>query len=142
MVQTAITTGVATRQSRSWWMIMKWLMDQNLAGQTHACSAPYENRDPRFAATILYDQALWRPRPADVKEIYLVGKVIIRSVETAPGVWTPGLDTRDGPIEDWNGGYSGYYFRKLSILPWSMSTRQPAVIRKLLGISSATEKFC
>jgi hypothetical protein len=33
-------------------------------------------------------------------------------VETAPGVWTPGLDTRDGPIEDWNGGYSGYYLRK------------------------------
>ena len=48
----------------------------------------------------------------DVKEIDPVGKVIIRSVETAPGVWTPGLDTRDGPIEDWNGGYSGYYLRK------------------------------
>ena len=52
------------------------------------------------------------PGPADVKEIDPVGKVIIRSVETAPGVWTPGLDTRDGPIEDWNGGYSGYYLRK------------------------------
>jgi hypothetical protein len=33
-------------------------------------------------------------------------------VETAPGVWTPGLDTRNGPVEDWNGGYSGYYLRK------------------------------
>ena len=41
-----------------------------------------------------------------------VGKVIIREVETAPGVFLPGLDTRDGPIEDWNGGYSGYYLRK------------------------------
>jgi hypothetical protein len=38
--------------------------------------------------------------------------VIIRSVETSPGNWVPGLDTRDGPIEDWNGGYSGYYLRK------------------------------
>lgn len=75
-------------------------------------AAPYENRDPRFAATILYDQAPWRPRPSDVKDIDPVGKIIIRSVETAPGVWTPGLDTRDGPVEDWNGGYSGYYLRK------------------------------
>lgn len=78
---------------------------------THA-AAPYENRDPRFRASILYDQAIWRPRPSDVKEIDPIGKVIIRSVETAAGVYTPGLDTRDGPIEDWNGGYSGYYLRK------------------------------
>ncbi len=78
---------------------------------THA-NAPYENRDPRFQASILYDQAVWRPRPSDVVSIDPVGKIIIRSVETAPGVWTPGLDTRDGPIEDWNGGYSGYYLRK------------------------------
>lgn len=75
-------------------------------------AAPYENRDPRLAATILYDQVIWRPRPSDVKDIDPVGKVIIRAVETAPGVYTPGLDTRDGPIEDWNGGYSGYYLRK------------------------------
>lgn len=78
---------------------------------THA-GAPYENRDPRLAASILYDQAMWRPRPSDVKEMDPVGKVIIRRVETAPGVYLPGLDTRDGPIEDWNGGYSGYYLRK------------------------------
>jgi hypothetical protein len=75
-------------------------------------AAPYENRDPRFYASILYDQAPWRPRPSDTKDIDPDGKVIIRSVETAPGVWSPGLDTRDGPVEDWNGGYSGYYLRK------------------------------
>jgi starch-binding outer membrane protein, SusD/RagB family len=75
-------------------------------------AAPYEQRDPRFYASILYDQAPWRPRPSDTKEIDPEGKVIIRSVETAPGVWNPGLDTRDGPVEDWNGGYSGYYLRK------------------------------
>jgi starch-binding outer membrane protein, SusD/RagB family len=83
----------------------------NWSNPVHA-AAPYENRDPRFAASILYDQALWRPRPSDVKDIDPVGKVIIRSVETASGVFNPGLDTRDGPIEDWNGGYSGYYLRK------------------------------
>ena len=75
-------------------------------------AAPYDNRDPRFYASILYDQAPWRPRPNDTKEIDPEGKVIIRAVETATGVWTPGLDTRDGPVEDWNGGYSGYYLRK------------------------------
>jgi hypothetical protein len=83
----------------------------NWANPTHA-AAPYTNRDPRFAASILYDQAIWRPRPSDVKDIDPVGKIIIRSVETAPGVFNAGLDTRDGPIEDWNGGYSGYYLRK------------------------------
>ena len=83
----------------------------NWSNPAHA-AAPYQNRDPRFAASVLYDQALWRPRPSDVKDIDPVGKVIIRTVETAPGVFTPGLDTRDGPIEDWNGGYSGYYLRK------------------------------
>lgn len=75
-------------------------------------AAPYENRDPRFYASILYDQAPWRPRPNDTKDIDPDGKVIIRAVEGPAGVWTPGLDTRDGPIEDWNGGYSGYYLRK------------------------------
>ncbi|MEX1240219.1 MAG: RagB/SusD family nutrient uptake outer membrane protein [Cyclobacteriaceae bacterium] len=75
-------------------------------------AAPYENRDPRLAATILYDHAIWRPRPSDTKDIDPEGKILIRSVEGPAGVWTPGLDTRDGPIEDWNGGYSGYYLRK------------------------------
>lgn len=75
-------------------------------------AAPYEDRDPRFAATVLYDHAMWRPRPSDTKDIDPEGKILIRSVEGPAGVWTPGLDTRDGPIEDWNGGYSGYYLRK------------------------------
>lgn len=77
---------------------------------THA-SQPYVNRDPRFYASILYDQALWRPRPADAVSIDPVGKIIIRTVEKSTGL-VYGLDTRKGPIEDWNGGYSGYYMRK------------------------------
>lgn len=83
----------------------------NWSNPAHA-SAPYENREPRFYSTILYDQAKWRPRPADAAKIDPIGKVIIRSVETSPGVFLPGLDTRKGPIEDWNGSYSGYYLRK------------------------------
>jgi hypothetical protein len=83
----------------------------NWSNPAHA-AAPYENRDPRFYASILYDQAPWRPRPSDMKDLDKDGKIIIRDVEEEPGVWTSGLDTRDGPVEDWNGGYSGYYLRK------------------------------
>ncbi|CAN5162465.1 RagB/SusD family nutrient uptake outer membrane protein [soil metagenome] len=83
----------------------------NWSDPAHA-SAPYENRDPRLYASILYDHAPWRQRPSDTRDLDPEGKVIIRSVETTPGVWTPGLDTREGPVEDWNGGYSGYYLRK------------------------------
>lgn len=82
----------------------------NWNNATHA-SQPYVNRDPRFYASILYDQALWAPRPADVVSIDPIGKIIIRTVITESGSIF-GLDTRKGPIEDWNGGYSGYYMRK------------------------------
>jgi len=75
-------------------------------------AAPYESRDPRLQASILYDHSPWRPRPSDTQEIDPDGKILIRTVEGPAGVWTPGLDTRDGPVEDWNGGYSGYYLRK------------------------------
>ena len=69
---------------------------------------PYVNRDPRFYASILYDGAPWKPRgraedPANEIQTgtYYVGTTKI-----------VGLDTRQGPIENWNGTFSGYYFRK------------------------------
>ncbi|CAN5394942.1 RagB/SusD family nutrient uptake outer membrane protein [soil metagenome] len=80
-------------------------------------AAPYENRDPRFYATILYEGAKWRQRPSDVVGIDPHGIIQV-------GVWErwnsqtnsveeiPGVDTRRGPIEDWNGTYTGYYLRK------------------------------
>lgn len=53
---------------------------------------PYENRDPRFYETILYNGAEYRGR----------------EVETfVPG----GLDSQDGPA-NWNTSKSGYYLRK------------------------------
>ncbi|HLR91096.1 MAG TPA: RagB/SusD family nutrient uptake outer membrane protein [Balneolaceae bacterium] len=82
-------------------------------GNPEHASAPYENRDPRFYATILYDGAQWRPRPTEGAEIEPHG--IIQTFErlTLPnGDTRAGLDTRNGPIEDWNGGYSRYYLRK------------------------------
>ncbi len=79
---------------------------------THA-AAPYENRDPRFYASILYDGASWRARETDAEAIDPYGIVQTFTRITLPdGSELPGLDTRDGPIENWNGSYSHYYLRK------------------------------
>lgn len=54
---------------------------------------PYVNRDPRFYATILYDGAPFQGR----------------AVETfIPG----GLDSREGPVQNFNATVTGYYLRK------------------------------
>ncbi|GAA4444407.1 RagB/SusD family nutrient uptake outer membrane protein [Pontibacter saemangeumensis] len=73
---------------------------------------PYQNRDPRFYASILYEGAVWRPRPADVIAADPIGIVQVGNYTRADGTVVPGLDTRKGPIEDWNGSYTGYYLRK------------------------------
>jgi starch-binding outer membrane protein, SusD/RagB family len=75
-------------------------------------SAPYENRDPRFYASILYDGAVWRPRQSDAVARDPIGVVQTAYVENPDGSLVPGLDTRNGPLEDWNGTYTGYYMRK------------------------------
>jgi len=80
--------------------------------------APYANRDPRFYASIAYDGAPWRPRPDDVKGLDPVGiiqtfrQLSIRNDSGRVTDVVPGLDTRDSPVENWNGAYSGYYIRK------------------------------
>jgi hypothetical protein len=76
---------------------------------------PYANRDPRFYASILYEGAHWRPRPADVAPSDPVGIVQVGKWEKWDGnkevtVW--GLDTRQSPFENWNGTYTGYFMRK------------------------------
>jgi hypothetical protein len=79
---------------------------------THA-AAPYQNRDPRFYASILYDGAPWRERPADVKNLDPYGLIqTFRGLRLPDSSVVGGLDTRDSPVEDWNGAYSGYYIRK------------------------------
>jgi hypothetical protein len=75
--------------------------------------APYQNRDPRFYASVLYDGAQWRERPDDVKKDDPYGIVqTFRELKLPGGSLVPGLDTRAGPVESWNGSYSGYYLRK------------------------------
>jgi hypothetical protein len=73
---------------------------------------PYQGRDPRFYATILYEGAKWRQRPADVRGIDPEGIIQVGAWERPGGTVVYGLDTRKGPIEDWNGTYTGYYLRK------------------------------
>ena len=75
-------------------------------------AAPYENRDPRFYASILYDGAKWRQRPDDVIAADPEGIVQTGYFENEDGTFTAGLDTRQSPIQDWNGTYTGYYLRK------------------------------
>lgn len=78
-------------------------------------AAPYEDRDPRFYATILYNGAPWKKRAANGIGLDPVGVIQTAQFEYWDGKnvqtrW--GLDTRNSPIESWNGTYSGYYLRK------------------------------
>lgn len=75
-------------------------------------ASPYTGRDPRFYASILYDGAKWRPRQADAAGRDPIGIVQTAYFEKSDGTVIPGLDTRNGPLEDWNGTYTGYYMRK------------------------------
>lgn len=83
---------------------------------TEHASAPYENRDPRFYATILYDGADWKPRTDDVSTTDPFNQIQTGQYEIINSSGnvevTYGVDSRNGPIEDWNGSYTGYTMRK------------------------------
>ncbi len=74
---------------------------------------PYLNREARFYATILYEGVQWRERSSDGLVFDPLSKIQVGYVYDSNGnVIKSGLDTRGGPIETWNGGYTGYYLRK------------------------------
>ncbi len=78
-------------------------------------AAPYENRDARFYASVLYDGAQWKPRSSANQPRDPLGQIQTGTYDISSGgdvVNHFGLDTRNSPIEDWNGTYTGYYFRK------------------------------
>jgi hypothetical protein len=81
------------------------------ANPAHAAD-PYKDRDPRFYASILYEGAQWKPRTDDGKSVDPVGIVQVGFYKRPDGTEVPGLDTKKSPIQDWNGGYTGYYLRK------------------------------
>lgn len=72
---------------------------------------PYVNREPRFYASIIYDGAIWKPRDkisggVDPANEVQTGTYFAGSSKIV------GLDTRESTIENWNGSWTGYYFRK------------------------------
>lgn len=83
----------------------------------HAAS-PYENREPRFYANVLYEGAKFKARPKDAAVIDPEGVIQVgvwqrwnASTNSMTEQW--GLDTRNGPFAPHNGGYTGYYSRKM-----------------------------
>lgn len=79
-------------------------------------AAPYQDRDPRFYATVLYDGAPWKPRTADAagkdpnNQIQTGQYQVVNSSGSVVSYF--GLDTRQSSIEDWNGTRTGYYMKK------------------------------
>ncbi|MCJ8167190.1 RagB/SusD family nutrient uptake outer membrane protein [Pontibacter sp. E15-1] len=76
-------------------------------------AAPYDNRDPRLEATVLYDGANWKPRfttndPANQIQTGQYEVLDDKGIKTIHF----GLDSRQSSIEDWNGTRTGYYMRK------------------------------
>ncbi|NND35051.1 MAG: RagB/SusD family nutrient uptake outer membrane protein [Saprospiraceae bacterium] len=81
---------------------------------------PYKEREARFYATILYDGAPWKQRTDDVVKFDKFNEIQTGFYTLSDGTIINGVDTRQGPIEDWNGARTGYYFRKFA------DPRQPA----------------
>lgn len=73
---------------------------------------PYANRDPRFYATILYDGAPWKPRPSDVTGAEPANQIQSGYYDDGKGGLINGIDTRESPVENWNGSRTHYYTRK------------------------------
>ncbi|MEL7160554.1 MAG: RagB/SusD family nutrient uptake outer membrane protein, partial [Bacteroidota bacterium] len=75
-------------------------------------AAPYDNRDPRFYASILYDGADWKPRPSDVVGLDVMNQLQTGAYDDGSGGTVNGVDTRESSVENWNGSRTAYYVRK------------------------------
>jgi len=76
-------------------------------------TAPYKGRDPRLYATILYDGAGWKPRSKITSNPDPANQIQSGQFEiTHGGALQAGLDTRQSPVENWNGSWTGYYMHK------------------------------
>jgi len=79
---------------------------------------PYKNRDPRLDAFIGHDRSPWRPRLAGQEEVDPFGQLQFYStMEVVDGSGNvvstrPGLETRNSPVEPWNGTFTNYIQRK------------------------------
>jgi len=75
-------------------------------------AGPYKNRDPRLYATILYDGAGWKPRSKITSNPDPVNQIQTGQYQTTGTALQAGLDTRQSPVENWNGTWTAYYMRK------------------------------
>ncbi len=88
----------------------------NVSGQYESENI-YHNREPRFYGSILYDGALWQPRFPNLVGRDPVGiydrrtRITMENGEVTSQVF--GIDTRQGPVENWNGSFTGYIMKKL-----------------------------
>ena len=79
---------------------------------------PYTGREARFYSTLLFDGASWKQRTDDVVQFdnfneIQTGYYTVNELDNDNNrIIINGVDTRQGPIEDWNGSRTGYYFRK------------------------------
>ncbi len=73
---------------------------------------PYTNRDPRFYATVLYDGSPWKPRPSDVAGQDPANQIQTGYYADGSGGTINGIDTRESPVENWNGSRTHYYTHK------------------------------
>ena len=75
-------------------------------------SDPYANRDPRMHNHVLFDGGKWKPRPSDVVSIDPYDEYQSGYYDDGNGGFISGVDTRQGPIENWNGSRTGYNLSK------------------------------
>ena len=83
---------------------------------SHESENIYHFREPRFYASVLHDSARWQPRFSNLAGTDPVGIYDRRTRRVVQGGEVInerfGLDTRNGPVEDWNGNVQGYVLKK------------------------------
>lgn len=89
---------------------------QNTSSQFHNKN-PYYNMDPRFYGSILYDSAVWMPRPSGLQGIDPLGVYSRRTLIIMNGgnvsSTTFSLDTRQNSVSPFNGSFTGYVMKKM-----------------------------
>lgn len=76
---------------------------------------PYDNREPRFYGSILFDGAKWQQRFSNLQDRDPIGIYDRRTritIQNGEEVAIPGIDTRQGPVTPEDGGYTGYLIKK------------------------------
>jgi len=73
---------------------------------------PYNGREPRFYAIVLYNGAPWQARPTDVVDPLNTVQTGHYYQNDETTIISSGFDTRQGPVEAWNGTKTGYYIKK------------------------------